>query len=486
MAENRLLSRLATGGRSALRLRWWLVTGLFVVGLLLRLPMMGGPHREGDEVIYRSLVGQLEQGHGYTLQKSMLVEHGIIDRYQYDRPLFHHPPGGIALFWLSHKVFGESGLPLVQLFSFSLFFWSMLLLAHALGVSKSDMGLFLVALLSSFNPIVAHVTTKYWLDAPLLAFASFGAALFMVSFVKKRTAPVARIAAQRPAKRSKLSSSGQRVTRRAGQNSPDGRPAGRRYTLLAIAAGAIIGYASLIKLTALVVLPCVFLLCLALTPPLKWKSLLLHGLCFVIPALVVQAPWELWQWAVVGSPFPQWAGKPSAALVESNSYVHFLTVVRSPWVYLTLTPMVMTTILPSLVLLVLFYLPAEKPESLLSETPSGSEVARGFLSTSSARASATACLLWLFVVIAFHIALGFAGYSKLLRYIILATPASILLPALLAPYAWETLSNKGSLVRMLRLPVMICLAVGTVAEVAAGISAAFHVQRALIAPFIGL
>jgi hypothetical protein len=105
---------------------------------------------------------------------------------------------------------------------------------------------------------------------------------------------------------------------------------------------------------------------------------------------------------------------------------------------------------------------------------------------SSARASATACLLWLFVVMAFHIALGFAGYSKLLRYIILATPASILLPALLAPCAWETLSNKGSLVRILRLPVMLCLAVGTVAEVAEGISAAFHVQKALIAPFIGL
>jgi ABC-type transport system involved in cytochrome c biogenesis permease component len=97
---------------------------------------------------------------------------------------------------------------------------------------------------------------------------------------------------------------------------------------------------------------------------------------------------------------------------------------------------------------------------------------------------ATACLLWLLVVIGFHIALGFAGYSKLLRYIILATPASILLPALLAPYAWDTLSSKGSLVRVLRLPVIICLAIGAVAEVAAGISAAFHVQQALIVPFI--
>jgi 4-amino-4-deoxy-L-arabinose transferase-like glycosyltransferase len=484
MAENRLLSRLATGSRSVLRLRWWLVTGLFVVGLLLRLPMMGGPHREGDEVIYRSLVGQLEQGHGYTLQKSILVERGIIDRYQYDRPLFHHPPGGIALFWLSHQVFGESGLPLVQLFSFSLFFWSMSLLAHALGVSKSDLGLFLVALLSSFNPIVAHVTTKYWLDAPLLAFASFGAALFMVSFVKTRAATVGRMATGGPVKRSKRPSSGQRAIGRAGQTSPNARPAGRRYALLAIAAGAIIGYASLIKVTALVVLPCVFLLCLALTPPPKWKSLLLHALFFVVPALVVQAPWELWQWAAVGSPFPQWAGKPSATLVESNRYVHFLTVVRSPWVYLTLTPMVMATILPSLALLVLFYLPEEKTDSLSSGFPLRPEVARGFLLMSSARALATACLLWLLVVIGFHIALGFAGYSKLLRYIILATPASILLPALLAPHAWDTLSSKGSLVRVLRLPIMLCLAVGTVAEVAVGISAAFHVQQTLIVPFI--
>ena len=230
---------IATIARGIVGLRWRLVAFIFVMGILLRLPMIGGQHREGDEVIYMSLVGQLDNGHGYTLQKSLLVERGVVDRYQYDRPLFFHPPGGIALFWLSYRLFGESGFPLVQIGCFALFFWSMLFLAHGLGITKTDTGLFLVALLSSFNPIMAHVTTKFWLDAPLLAFATFGSALFLYSFKKKSFATV-------------------------------------------VVAGIILGYASLIKLTAFLILPGMFLVCIAAARPLKWKTFVAYALCFAI------------------------------------------------------------------------------------------------------------------------------------------------------------------------------------------------------------
>jgi hypothetical protein len=144
-------------------------------------------------------------------------------------------------------------------------------------------------------------------------------------------------------------------------------------------------------------------------------------------------------------------------------------------VYLTLTPQVLTTMVPSGLLLALFY-------GRDRRGPGGSVGP----ATELARAAAAACLLWLVMVIGFHTALALAGYSKLLRYVILATPASILLPALLIPCSRETMSSKCVLVRALRWPVTACLAAGVIAEVATGISAAFHVQQALIVPFTGL
>jgi 4-amino-4-deoxy-L-arabinose transferase-like glycosyltransferase len=429
------MSRIKAMACDIVRLRWRLVAFVFFIGILLRLPMLSGQHREGDEVIYMSLVGQLDEGHGYTLQKSALVERGIVDRYQYDRPLFFHPPGGIALFWLAHQMFGDNGYPVVQIVCFALFFWSMLFLAHCLKITRTDTGLLLVALLSSFNPIMAHVTTKFWLDAPLLAFATLGAALFLYSFIKKNVA-------------------------------------------IAVVAGIIIGYASLIKLTAFLIMPGIFLVSIATACPLKWRTFARHALYFAIPAVIAQVPWEIWQWVTVGSPFPQWAGKPSESLIRSNRYVHFLTVVRSPWIYLTTTSMVMTTIVPSAMLLMLFYARRKDDRSIRPGDTHGS--------MSCIRATATACLLWISIVIAFHMALGFVGYSILLRYVILLTPASILLPSLLVPHFMEQRSRKGSLVSRLELPVLLCTAAGIVVEVATGINAALHVDRALIIPFTGL
>ena len=427
---------MTTLARGFVGLRGWLVAGIFLLGLVLRLPMLGGEHREGDEVIYTALVGQLEQGHGYTLQKSPLVERGILDRYQYDRPLFYHPPGGIALFWLSHQLFGDSGFALVQLGCFALFFWSMLWLARGLNITKPDTGLFLVALLSSFNPILAHVTTKFWLDAPLLAFATLGAALFLHSLSKKSIA-------------------------------------------LAIAAGIIVGYASLIKLTAFLILPGIFAVCAASLRPLRWRVFVTHALCCAIPAVMIQVPWELWQWAVVGSPFPQWAGKPSQTLIRSNSYVYYLTVVRSPWVYLTTTASVVTTTLPSIALLLLAYVRGRRDRSGKG----------GDASPSRPLVTAGACLVWMVMVIGFHMALAFAGYSVLLRYLILMTPASILLPSILVPHLMERRPRQGlpvSWIGRTTRVFLICVAAGVLAEVATGIDVAMHVQRALIVPLTGL
>lgn len=449
-----------------LALRWWLVAGMALLGILLRLPMVVGPHREGDEVIYMSLVGQLERGQGYTLHGSPLVERGLVDREQYDRPLFFHPPGGIALFWLCYAMAGEAGFALAQIGCFLVFFASMLLLAHGVGITKSDAGLFFVALLSAFHPIMAHVTTKFWLDGPMLAFATLGAALFVLALTRGVPDP--------PPERF-TPSERRRAGKRKGATTRGARPAKAARTLVwAGAAGVIVGYASLIKMTALLVVPGALLVALAATWPVTGRRFLSHALVFLLAAVVVQAPWELWQWSAVGSPFPQWAGKPSQTLIRSNGYVRFLTLGRSPWVYLTGTPRIVITLLPSLALLLLGYARDAKARSAAEPKPSCLTWRVGF-----------ACVAWMAVVLAAHVALGYAGYSKVLRYVILITPASILLPGLLVADGQRLFGQGTAVATRLNQLAVACIALAAMVEVATGVKAAFQVQRALLVPLIG-
>jgi 4-amino-4-deoxy-L-arabinose transferase-like glycosyltransferase len=341
--------------------QWKLVViVLFLVGLCFRLVVFIEPHLEGDELIYKSLVVQLENGKGYTLQGSALLEKGRIDKYRYDHPLFFHPPGGIALFWLFYRLLGYFGLPLVQIFCYVLFFWSMMLLAGPLDISSSNTGLLLFAGLTAFNPIMAHVTTNFWLDGPLLAFSTLAIAVFIRAVVRKN------------------------------------------YVWACIA-GLILGYASLIKLAAFLVIPGVAMLAWFLIKPPKWRTFLLLGACLVVPAAIVQIPWEIWQWIKVGTAFPGWAGKPSQSLIENNKYVYYLTVIRPPWIYLTLLPRILWTLVPSIFLYFLL------------------------CDNAKIRWWGLSCLIWIAAILAAHIALGSMGYSKVVRYVILVVPASVAL-----------------------------------------------------------
>lgn len=330
----------------------------FILGLCLHSTVFLLPHLEGDEIIYTSLTKQLDSGNGYTLQGSPFLD--FLDKTQYDKPLFHHPPGGIALFWIFYHFFGNTGFPLAQIFCYAVFFWSMMLLVNSLGITYSRVGILFASGLTSFNPIFAHVTNKYWLDGPLLAFSTLSIAIFIIAVSRRRIS-------------------------------------------LAILAGIILGYSSLIKLTAFLVFPGAIILVAAHFKPFNFKLIFRFGAALVVPAFLIQAPWELWQWSVLGTPFPAWAGKPSQTHIDSNKYVHYVTIVRSPMVYLTLLPQIIWTIIPSTCLF-LFYIKDDKiaPKAL-------------------------SYILWIAVIIIAHITLGFMGYSKLLRYIILIVPPAILL-----------------------------------------------------------
>src|SRR5690242_7473922 len=156
----------------------------FVLGLLCRLVVFTGPHGEGDELVYRELVTQLEAGHGYTLAGTPLLQRGW-PADQYGNALFFHPPAGIALFWLLHRVLGDLAFPLAQVLCYALFFWSMMALARAVLGPLSGARLHAVAALAAFTPIMTHVVSRYWLDGPLLAVTTLAAALLIAALARR-------------------------------------------------------------------------------------------------------------------------------------------------------------------------------------------------------------------------------------------------------------------------------------------------------------
>src|SRR5215468_8126826 len=131
---------------------WFCIVSIFLFGLLCRSSILMREPAEGDELVYRALVEQLEAGRGFTLQGHPILLQPDVARSQYDGPLFFHPPGGIALFWLFHRLFGAHGFAMAQLFSFSLFFWAMMLLASQVLDPFDPFGGVLVAALSAFTP----------------------------------------------------------------------------------------------------------------------------------------------------------------------------------------------------------------------------------------------------------------------------------------------------------------------------------------------
>lgn len=337
-----------------------------------------------------------------------------MDRHQYDRPLFFHPPGGVGLFWLFHSVIGPAGFPVAQVLSFLIFFWSMIALSYLLGLPP--LGIAIAGFLSAFNPIMVHVNTHYWLDGPLLAFSALSSAVFVWA-------------------------------------------ASKRSYSLAVVAGLILGYASLIKITAFLILPGTVLLAWSFLERPRLSRFIALAACFFVPAFVVQLPWEIWQATVYGTPFPGWAGKPSETLVESNPYVRFLTIVRSPWVYVSLLPRIMWTIVPALILYV-FAL--------------GDRKARGL---------GAVFILWMAVVLTFHIVLGAKGYSKVMRYVILVAPAAILLFSM--SFAQVATRFRGENHRWLYAGLLAVSVAAAGLEAAAGIKSAMLYGKDLIFPLFG-
>lgn len=379
------------------------IAGWFVAGLIARIAGLNGMHREGDEIVYTTLVRQLEAGNGYTLRGTPLIG-PTWPADQYGRALFFHPPGGIGFFYVLHGLFGDPGFALAQVLSWALFFAAMLWLARLVIGPLRGALLHGTCALAAFTPILAHVASRYWLDAPQLAMVTLASALYVFAL-------------------------------------------SRGSAKWATIAGLALGGASWVKSSAFVILPGLLLLGWAVTEPRGRGKAIALSVRFAIVAALVQLPWEIWQWLAVGSPFPAWAGKPSPALVAGNRYVYTVTVLRPPWIYFTLTPRALWTVGPALAGLLLAPLDPR------------------------ARRIGWALVAWTLIVLAVVAALGATGYSKLLRYAILMTPATVLLFAVVANGLLATLADSRAAAgaRTLARGLAALAVLGLALEVAQGV-----------------
>jgi 4-amino-4-deoxy-L-arabinose transferase-like glycosyltransferase len=383
-------------------------------------PDLGERHLEGDERIYIALVEQLKHGKGYNLQGHSILQKKWITPSQYDRPLFFHPPGGIAFFWLMQTIAGGKGFALSELLSYAGFFAAVLLLGSVVAQPFDRLTAMLVAALAAAAPILLQVSARIWLDAPLLAFSTLAAAIFL-----KGTST-------------------------------------NRWSLV-WAAAAILGYASWIKLTALLVIPGAVALACLLAAPGDRIRVIRQSMVFVVVAIVIQVPWELLQWHVTGTPFPVWAGKPAPELVANNSYVRYLTTGRSTWFYFETLPQVLWTLVPSLALLAYQW----------------RDVAL--------RKRGLALCVWILAVVAANTLLGAWGYSKLLRYVILVTPATVLLFALVVSGAARLL-RQGAPRRTATVLLLALAAAGFGLEITQGLRTALqdNASQDLVVPLLGM
>lgn len=176
----------------------------------------------------------------------------------------------------------------------------------------------------------------------------------------------------------------------------------RRRRWIWVTVGAVLFYWSAwTKLTALGILPWLVLLSAVIDEDDGHRFARRGALLLVAASLAAFIPWELWlisHGMAMGA-----ASRPSIDLLAHNRYVRFVTLERSPLVYFTATPFVIWTIIPS------------------------------FLMTWQQRAKDRptrihlALWIWILGTLLTYSVLGAAGYSKLLRYAILVTPATILL-----------------------------------------------------------
>jgi len=404
-----------TGDRS--NGRWTLCAGFVLAvlagSLVAHSIVLQRPHQEGDEVIYRALMDQVRSGAGYTLRGHPLLERSVIDPEVYDKPVFpQHPPGGVMLFLACDLLTPGKGASTAQIFAYGLFFVGALLLWFAIEPDPAPLGTSIVAVAAAFSPIASHVVTRQWLDGPLLGFTTLGAGVLLLGVRSRRW-------------------------------------------FVMLLGGVLLAWAAWTKLTAIAAFPWIAVLVVAIAGRDGRRFGIRATAVLAGAAIVAIGLWE--GWMVSHGMSLGGSLRPSSALLESSRYLRTVTVNRSPFIYFTFTPLVVTTFIPSAIML--WILRSEKPM----------------------RGRWLGLALWIVGTLFTYSILGALGYSKLLRYAVLLSPAAVVLFASLAQ---RLAVGAPSVSAGARWTAIVIAVAGLALEIAQGGWLTFHEGPDVIVPLV--
>lgn len=346
---------------------WAVAFGALALGLAIRFLIFAYAFEDNDEVIYHSLVDNIVRGKGYSLHGHPLLEQVWMSKAMYDSPVFFHPPVGIYFFWLVQGLVGLdiAGIKAAQLVCYVIFFLSGLGVLRLVFPKPSPALLVAFPVLLAFTPIYAHTNLKVWIDNPRLAFlmVHFFCCLLLV------------------------------------RNKGSG----------VFALAALTSFLSpFTKVDGLLALPFLYGAAWSLETSREWrkKLALFFGALLVLNGIGV-AWWLLYSEALKYGP-----GRPSEELMAVNEFVRFATKVMDTRKFLVDYLKLLTTLVPSLIVIAACALQG------------GRNNWKGLLAKLGPRAFLFGWVLSHFLVYWY---LAEHGYSKLIRYLLMTTPATLLL-----------------------------------------------------------
>lgn len=158
----------------------YILGGILLFSLSIRLISFFQPHIENDEVIYQTLAQKvLKSPFDYTLQGTEILKQ--LPKSQYDYPVFRHPPLFIALLALTYKILGIQFGIFIPILSGVLTILAAFLIAKHIFSLKEAIA---TALILAFCPILLFTSTKIWIDATYMFLMCLSFYVFMLGFEK--------------------------------------------------------------------------------------------------------------------------------------------------------------------------------------------------------------------------------------------------------------------------------------------------------------
>jgi 4-amino-4-deoxy-L-arabinose transferase-like glycosyltransferase len=248
------------------------------------MPSLGQPHHEGDELVYLSLCDNLIKTGNYSLQGTPILKNSFFPKKYYDKPFFHHPPLYIFLMTPLVKNFGKNSAVIVSWVGHFLVLISALILLAKFIERSRRLTISLVMLLIAIDPLMVFASQKIWFDSLLAGLTSISTTFFILGVEEENI---------------------------------------RKRKLFLSVSGLFMGMAINTKIPAILVLP-VFVFAFFLKSRFRNKKGLIMGCTyFLLPTLLLAAPWFIKFYSYYGKFLPDWLAWDEST-INASAFVSFV------------------------------------------------------------------------------------------------------------------------------------------------------------------